>query len=122
MVDYHDLQMPGSWPKLLSGHFVCNGSSNPVTASGLGYSVARDDTGDYTVTLTDKYGHLVAVHPTTQYAGPAGTGTVDVELTEFNHNASSFSVTTTSGGSAFDFGDDVSVHWILTARKTQVNP
>lgn len=120
--DYYDLQMPGSWGKVVAGHFVCNDGSDPTVASGIGYSVARDDTGDYTVSLTGNYGHMVSTVAGVQYAGAAGTGVVDVEVTGLNHQNSSFSVTTTSGGAAFDFGSDVAVHFVFVGRATTVRP
>ena len=46
----------------IEGSFAVDGSGDPTTIKGTGFSVAHTTTGVYTVTLSDKYQALIAAH------------------------------------------------------------
>lgn len=110
--DYKPLRAPGKEPRLLGGQIVCNGSSSPAVVSGTGYSVARTDTGTLEVTVNDGRGSIISAVANSQFATP---DVAKVEVSGVNHNASSITLTTTSGGSAFDFGSDLVIHFLSLA-------
>lgn len=124
-ISFHDVQAPGAWTKMVSGHFASNGSSSPAVTSGTGWTVARTGTGVHTVTLTGGYGQILATVAGVQYAGAVDT--IACYVTALDHNASTFSITTVSGASgaaksAVDVGDDVMVHFTCVAQNTAVKP
>lgn len=55
---------------IIAGSFAPNGGSaiDPLSRTGPGWSVARSNTGLYTVTLTDKYNALLSAQATLQLA------------------------------------------------------
>lgn len=67
---------------LLQGSFAPAGSGAPTTVKGKGFSVARTSTGLFTLTLQDKYAHLIAGLVTLQLASGGDQivqlGSVDV--------------------------------------------
>ena len=57
--------------KLIAGSFSIAASGGAATkVTGLGYSVAKSATGEYTITLTDRYPALISAVATVQAATP----------------------------------------------------
>lgn len=70
--------------KLIAGSFSIAASGGAATkVTGLGYSVAKSATGEYTITLQDRYPALISAVATTQAATAvdlvAQIDTVDVD-------------------------------------------
>ena len=57
--------------KIIAGSFSIAASGGAATkVSGLGYSVAKSATGEYTITLEDKYPALISAVATVEAATP----------------------------------------------------
>jgi len=57
--------------KIIAGHFTIAASGGAATkVAGLGWSVAKSATGEYTVTLEDKYPTLISATATVEAATP----------------------------------------------------
>lgn len=70
--------------KLIAGSFSIAASGGAATkVSGLGYTVAKSGTGEYTITLSDRYSALVSAVATVQAATA-----VDLVAQIDNHNVS----------------------------------
>lgn len=117
--NYNPARMPGIEPRIVAGAWACNAGSDPIVASGIGYTVARTGTGEHTVTMESSLGTPLAFIPSTEYSGAAGEGVVDVELVSVGHGGATATTVTTSGGTAFDFGDDVVVNFVHFANATR---
>jgi hypothetical protein len=70
--------------KLIAGSFSIAASGGTATkVSGLGYTVAKSATGEYTITLSDRYPALISAVATVQAATP-----VDLVAQIDNHDVS----------------------------------
>lgn len=118
MAIFNDVRAPFSHGVIVGGVFECNTAADPTTVSGAGYSVTHSATGVLDVTLSSTWGQVYSVITDRVYTGAATASDINVEVTDIAHEGNSFQVTTTSGGSATDFGSDVKVSFIAVARET----
>jgi hypothetical protein len=72
-IQHHPVDATQRFTIKLSGSFAPNGASAVSAASnkGRGFTVARTGTGQFTLTLTDKWAELVSANATLQLATPA---------------------------------------------------
>lgn len=54
--------------QIIAGSFIPNGSSAIATTYGVGFTVARTGTGEYTVTLSEPFANYVSIQVTGQFA------------------------------------------------------
>jgi len=67
--NFNPLQALNPEVKIIAGSFSIAASGGAATkVSGLGYSVAKSNTGVYTITLADKYSSMVSAVATVQAA------------------------------------------------------
>lgn len=82
--NFHRVQALNTEIKLIAGSFSIASSGGAATkVSGLGYTVAKSATGEYTITLADQYPSLVSATFTVQAATA-----VDLVAQLDNHNVS----------------------------------
>jgi len=100
--------------KLIAGQF-----SDAAKVQGLGYSVANTATGQYTITLEDKYSALISGTMTVE----ADTGE-DIKCVIISHDVTASSpvivVETQTAGSAADLVGDDAVHFLLVLQNSSV--
>ena len=76
---YHQAEANTNYQRRIVGSFVPNGSGAISTVYGHGFTVARADTGEYTVTLTDAFADFLHLNAGVQVA-TADTALRDVRI------------------------------------------
>lgn len=94
--------VPGN--KVIYGGFLCNGSSDPATTYGRGFTVARTATGVWTVTITEPMSSFVCVLATLNMPDSATT-THEIRIGDKSAANGTFQITnqSTADSSTTDF-------------------
>lgn len=106
--------------KIIAGSFSIAASGGAATkTAGLGWSVAKSATGEYTITLEDSYPALISATATTEAATP-----VDLVAQIDNHNVSAATPTVVlnlnAGATPTEPSAVTSVHFILVLQNSTV--
>ncbi len=110
---------------LVAGSFAPNGSSAVAASSrkGRGFSVARTDVGEFTLTLSDKYPNLISAVATLQQAT---AGDQFLQVGEYDEDAKTIVITAidASGAAAADVAADANnrVNFVLVFQNSTVGP
>jgi len=107
--------------KILAGSFTCNGTSDPTTTTGTGFTVARSGTGKWTVTFDDTYPGILSVMTNFELDSDAASNIV---LNISNVGTSSFIVhdydlEDIGGTPPVDLTGPI-VHFVVFARNTSL--
>ena len=119
---FDDVQLLGKKRVLIAGSFRPNGTSavdNDLN-TGIGYSVVRDDVGDFTITLEDAF---VAIDSAQISLGLAAPGDSAVHFGDIDVvTARTLIVNVLTAGSSADLADDVDtrVHFLLVLKNTNI--
>lgn len=116
------LQALGKKRVVIAGSFRPNGSSavDNTLNTGLGFSVVRDDVGDFTITLEDRFNGIDSAQISLELAAPGDSnvnfGDIDV-VTAGTLIVSIFTAAVTA-----DLADDANnrVHFSLTLKNTNI--
>jgi len=108
---------------VIAGSFAPNGSSAISAASneGLGWSVARTNTGLYTITFSDKYAALVSFDLTLQMNTPAAQVLC---AGAFSQSGKTITITNFTSGSAADIAANANnrIHFTACFRNSDALP
>lgn len=116
------LQILGKKRVVIAGSFRPNGSGTVDNAlnTGLGFSVVRDDVGDFTITLEDRFNGIDSAQISLELAAPGDSnvnfGDIDVVT------AGTLIVSVFTAGVTADLADDANnrVHFNLTLKNTNI--
>lgn len=119
------LAMVGKGRVLISGGFVTTASGNPSTLYGQGYSVARTNTGRYTVTLAETANAIEGIFCQGCPETPASAMIVVVDQDTIANPVFEIQIYTTAASQTSDFAlaDDAGsvVYFLVVARNTNVD-
>lgn len=100
--------------KVIAGQFT-----HSAKVQGLGYTVSSDGSGQYTITLDDKYSALLACTATIQAASAQ-----DMKVTVISHDVTAASPTIVvevdTAGVASDLAGSEAVHFCLVLQNSSI--
>ena len=120
--NFDNVQLLGKKRVLIAGSFRPNGTSavNNALNTGIGFSVVRDDVGDFTITLEDSY---VAIDSAQCSLGLAAPGDSKVNFGDIEVvTARTLILNVITGAVSADLADDVDtrIHFLLVLKNTNI--